>query len=252
MKVRIPTARKNGRSGEIHGASARRPLPLGADAEVFPPAEVRDLRGRPLPVVYMPLLGFLVMIAAVYGLVVNDAYRLVPQLTRETWRAQDAVTLATVPVLLWATWRARAGSLSAHLVSVGILTWLTYGYAHLSIGAPFNTMFLIYLSVMSLAGFAILDGLLRVDVAATAQAFAHAPRRATTWFLAIAGAGIGVLWLSEIIVALPGGLPTNIHLAELPNPTWVLDLGWVIPTALAAALLLRRRHPARTGPAGWR
>ena len=67
MKVRIPTARKNGRSGEIHGASARRPLPLGADAEVFPPAEVRDLRGRPLPVVYMPLLGFLVMIAAVYG-----------------------------------------------------------------------------------------------------------------------------------------------------------------------------------------
>src|SRR5665647_1921189 len=107
MKVRIPTARKNGRSGEIHGASARRPLPLGADAEVFPPAEVRDLRGRPLPVVYMPLLGFLVMIAAVYGLVVNDAYRLVSFLTRETWRAQDAVTLATVPVLLWATWLSK-------------------------------------------------------------------------------------------------------------------------------------------------
>jgi len=76
---------------------------------------VRDLRGRPLPVVYMPLLGFLVIIAAVYGLVVDDAYRLVSPLTRETWRAQDAVTLATVPVLLWATWRARAGSrLGAH------------------------------------------------------------------------------------------------------------------------------------------
>jgi len=28
MKVRIPTARKNGRSGEIYGASARRPCPL--------------------------------------------------------------------------------------------------------------------------------------------------------------------------------------------------------------------------------
>src|SRR5665811_2529190 len=83
-----------------------------------------------------------VIVAAVYGLVVDDAYRLVPQLTRETWRAQDAVTLATVPVLLWATWRARAGSLSAHLVSVGIMIWLTYGYAHLSIGAPFNACLL--------------------------------------------------------------------------------------------------------------
>src|SRR5450759_2398761 len=244
MKIRIPTARKNGRSGEVDGAPARRPAPLGADAEVFPPAEVRDLRSRPLPVVYMPLLGFLVIIAAVYGLVVDDAYRLVSPLTRQTWRAQDAVTLASVPVLLWATWRARAGSLSAHLVSVGILTWLTYGYAHLSIGAPFNAMFLVYVSVMSLAGFAMLDGLLRVDVAAVAPAFVHAPRHATAWFLAIAGAGIGVLWLSEIVVALPGGLPKNIALSELPNPTWVLDLGWIIPTALAAALLLRRRHPA--------
>jgi len=244
MKICIPTAKKNGRSGEIDGAPARRPAPLGADAEVFPPAEVRDLRGRPLPMVYMPLLGLLVIIAAVYGLVVDDAYRLVSPLTRETWRAQDAVTLAMVPVLLWATWRARAGSLGAHLVSVGILIWLTYGYAHLSIGAPFNAMFLVYLSVLTLAGFAMLDGLLRVDVAAALPAFAHVPRRATAWFLAIAGAGIAVLWLSEIVVALPGGLPTNIYLSELPNPTWVLDLGWIIPTALAAALMLRRRRPA--------
>jgi hypothetical protein len=244
MQVRVPTARKNGRSGEIADAPAGRPRAFRADSEVLPPAEVQDLPAHPLPVVYMPLLGCLVIVAAVYGLVVDDAYRLVSAMTRQTWRAQDAVTLTTVPVLLWATWRARAGSLGAHLVSVGILIWLTYGYAHLSIGAPFNAMFLIYLSVMTLSGFAMLDGLLRVDVVAASPAFAHVPRRATAWFLAIAGVGIGVLWLSEIIVALPNGLPTNIHLAELPNPTWVLDLGWIIPTALAAALMLRRRRPA--------
>ncbi len=244
MQVRVPSARRNGRSGEIADAPAGRPRPFRADGEVLPPTEVQDLPGRPLPVVYMPLLGFLVIVAALYGLVVDDAYRLVSAMTRQTWRAQDAVTLTTVPVLLWATWRARAGSLGAHLVSVGILIWLTYGYAHLSIGAPFNAMFLIYLSVMTLSGFAMLDGLLRVDVVAAWPAFAHVPRRAAAWFLAIAGVGVGVLWLSEIIVALPDGLPTNIHLAELPNPTWVLDLGWIIPTALAAALMLRRRRPA--------
>jgi hypothetical protein len=192
----------------------------------------------------MPVLGFLVIIAAGYGLLVDDAYRLISPLTRETWRAQDAITLAVVPVLLWATWRARLGSLSAHLVSVGILMWLTYGYAHLSIGAPFNAMFLIYLSVLTLGGFAMLDGLLRVDVVAASPAFDRAPRRAAGWFLATAGGGIAALWLSEIVVALPDGVPTNIHLAELPNPTWVLDLCWLIPSALAAAALLRRRHPA--------
>jgi hypothetical protein len=190
------------------------------------------------------LICFLVILAAGYGLVVDDAYRLVSDLTRQTWRAQDVVTLVTMPALMWASWHARRGSLPAHLVSIGILFWLTYGYAHLSFGAPFNAMFLVYLSVLTLAGFALLDGVLRIDIAEVSPAFARVPRRATAWFLLTAGVGIAVLWLSEIVVALPDGLPTNIHLAELPNPTWVLDLGWVIPTALAAAVMLRRRHPA--------
>ena len=244
MKARAPETRNSGTSGEADDVRTGRPEPLRADGQAVPPSEAGDVRGRPLPLVYVPWLGFLVIVATVYGLVVDDAYRLVSPLTRQTWRAQDAVTLATVPVLLWATWRARAGSLSAHLLSVGILIWLTYGYAHLSIGAPFNAMFLIYLAVLALAGFAMLDGLLRVDVAAASPAFARVPVGAAAWFLAIAGVGIGALWLSEIVVALPGGLPTNIHLSELPNPTWVLDLGWIIPSAIAAALMLRRRHPA--------
>ena len=155
MRVRARTESKHGTSEDVDDAPAGRPS-----------AEVQDLRGRPLPVLYMPLLGILVIVAAVFGLMVDDAYRLVSQLTRATWRAMDVVTLATMPALFWATWRARAGSLAAHLVSVGILTWLTYGYAHLSIGAPLNAMFLIYLSVLTLAGFAMLDGLLRVDVVA--------------------------------------------------------------------------------------
>ena len=243
MKSHLPAGSNHGLTSEVAAAPARRLSP-GADNAVAVLAKAQEVQDRPLPVFYMPLVGLLVIIAAAYGLVVDDAYRLVSDLTRQTWRAQDVVTLAAVPVLLWTTWQARKGSLHAHLVSVGILFWLTYGYAHLSFGAPFNAMFLVYLSVLTLAGFAMLDGLLRVDVAAALPAFAHVPRRATAWFLAIAGAGIAVLWLSEIVVALPGGLPTNIYLSELPNPTWVLDLGWIIPTALAAALMLRRRRPA--------
>ena len=244
MKVHPSEARTGSESGEAGDVRAGCREPLRTDVQATPASGTQDVPGRPLPLVYVLLLGLLVVVATVYGLVVDDAYRLVSPLTRQTWRAQDAVTLATVPVLLWATWRARAGSLSAHLVSVGILIWLTYGYAHLSVGAPFNAMFLMYLSVLALAGFAMLDGLLRVDVAAAWPAFAHVPRRAAAWFLAIAGIGIAALWLSEIVVALPNGLPTNIYLSELPNPTWVLDLGWIIPSAIAAALMLRRRHPA--------
>lgn len=200
--------------------------------------------GKPLPPAYFGILGALVVVATGYGLLVEDAYRLVSDMTRETWRAQDAITLFSVPLLLWSSRRARTGSLSAHLVTTGILLWVAYSYAHLSIGAPLNPMFLVYLAILALAGFATLDGLVRLDVVAARPAFVRAPLRAAGWFLALGGVGIGALWLSEIIAAWPDAMPPNIHLSQLPNPTWVLDLAWIIPMCLAAAVLLRRHHPA--------
>jgi hypothetical protein len=35
------------------------------------------------------------------------------------------------------------------------MIWLTYSDAHQSIGAPFNAMFLVYVSVLTLAGFCL-------------------------------------------------------------------------------------------------
>jgi len=213
---------------------------------MHPPADAaeRPRTGTPLPLPSAIVLGCLVVVATTYGLLSDDAYRLVTDLTRSTWRAQDAVTLACVPVLIWAAVRARSGSFPAHVLSVGLFTWFTYCYAHQAVGVPFNAMFLVYVAILALAGFATIDGIVRVDVVSTAPAFTRAPRRAAAWFLAIAGVGIAGLWLSDIVPALPDGLPVNIHLAELPNPTWVFDLAWLIPWALAAAWMLHRRHPA--------
>ena len=199
---------------------------------------------------YLLVLSVLVGIAAVYGLVSDDAYRLVRPLTRATWRAQDAVTLVTLPVLVVAGRRAAAGSFRAHVTAVGMLTWLTYGYAHLAIGTPFNPVFLVYVAVFGMAGFAMLDGLVRVDVRSEATAFAGVPYPAASWFLLVAGLGIAGLWLSDIVPGTFGGAPRELHLSELPNPTWVLDLAWIIPLSFGAAWMTRRRHPAAPLVAG--
>ena len=212
--------------------------------------EITDDRPRPRSLVYVLLVCILASAATIYGLGTAHPYRLVSSLTVATWRAQDAVTLVLMPVLLWAELRARRGSLPAHVVAVGIYLWLAYSFAHLAIGAPVNAMFLGYVTILGLSAFAALDGLLRVDMAAVGPAFRDAPRRAASWFLIIAGSGIAVLWLSDIVPALPDDLPANVHLSELPNPTWVLDLAWVIPMAIGAGLMLRRRHPAAPVVAG--
>ncbi len=107
-----------------------------------------------------------------------------------TWRAQDAVTLLTVPLLLLAHRRARAGLAAAHIVMVGLFAWIAYCYAHQAFGVPFTPMFPVYVALLGLAGWATLDGLLRVDVSAVAASFAHAPTRGAFWFLTLASLGV--------------------------------------------------------------
>lgn len=207
---------------------------------LLPPGEARSVP----PSGYVLLVAALVVVATAYGLFSQDPYRFVSDMTVATWRAQDAVTLLTVPLLVFAHRRARAGSLPAHMAMVGLFAWIAYCYAHQAFGVPFTAMFPVYVALLATAGWATLDGLLRVDVVAVSGSFAHAPSRGAFWFLTLASVGVAGLWLSEILPALPGGLPTNIHLAELPNPTWVIDLAWIVPWGLGAAMMLRRRHPA--------
>jgi hypothetical protein len=211
------------------------------------PARLPAGTGRPLPLWYSVTLGGFVAVATSYGLLTRP-YRLVTDLLSATWLAQDAVTLLVVPVLVWSAQRAAAGSLRAHLLWIGVQTWTAYCYLHLAFGAPFNAMFLVYVVVLGLAGYGMLDGIVRLDVVAAARALAPAPQRAAAWFLAIGGVGIAGLWLSDIVPALiASDLPTEIHLGELANPTWVIDLAWIIPLSIGTAMLLARRHPA--GPA---
>lgn len=60
---------------------------------------------------YVLLVAALAVVATAFGLFGDDPYRAVSDVTVATWRAQDAVTLLTAPLLVLAHRRARAGSL---------------------------------------------------------------------------------------------------------------------------------------------
>lgn len=190
---------------------------------------------RPRLIAVGVLLPVLVIVAAGYGLSAPDAYAEATELQRQTWRAQDAVNLGAALVLFLSSRRSAAGSWRGHLVQLGMLGWLAYCALHLAIGAVFNPVFLVYLAVVGLAGFGMLDGLLRVELAEE-SVLPRFPQRATAIFLAVSGVGIAGLWLSEIVPGVLGlARPANLHPSGLPNPTWVLDLAWLIPWALAAS-----------------
>lgn len=192
---------------------------------------------------YVGVLVLLVAVAAVVGLSGSDTYRGVPELLAQTWRAQDLANLVAAPLTVWAWQRARSGCLRAHLTALGLFFWFSYSYAHLAFAAPFGPTFLLDVAIVAMAGFALLDGLVRTDPGAVARHLAGAPHRRTGWFLVVSSVGIAGLWLADISLGFGGGTPVNLHLGLLPNPTWVLDLGWVIPMAAAAGIgLIRGRY----------
>ena len=201
---------------------------------------------RALPLWYTVAIAAVLVAATAYGLLFDGAYRMSPGVREtlpETLRGQDLLTLLTVPVLLWAGVRARAGSLCAHIVWVALLFYVAYTYL-MYVVTPFNDMFLGYVAAIGLAAYGVLNGLLRIDVGVASAAFTDIPRRALGGFLLAVGALFVGLWLAQIAPAIPGDVPEGLFVYDIPSTVHVLDLAIVLPLMIATGALLLRGHPA--------
>jgi len=208
------------------------------------PKRTEPRRPRVLPLWYTVGVAVVVLAVTLYALLVEGAYRApvgVRETLPETLRGQDLLTLLTVPVLLWAGVRARAGSLRAHIVWLALLFYFAYTYL-MYVVTPFNDVFLLYVAAIGLASYGVLDGLLRIDVTVASAAFTEFPRRALGGFLVAVGALFVTLWLAQILPAIPGDVPEALIVYDIPNAVHVLDLAFVLPLMIATGVLLFRRH----------
>jgi hypothetical protein len=191
------------------------------------------------------LLGAVLVAATSYGLIVEGAYRSTP--TRPELhailRGQDALTLLAVPLLLWAAHRARAGSLRAHVVWLGVLLYVPYTYL-MYVVVPHNDAFLLYVAAIGLGFYLLLDGLLRVDAPGLRTAFAATPTRAVGWFLVLTGGLFVAMWLAMIVPTIPGGIPDGLFVYDVPSTVHVMDLAFVLPLLIGTGVGLLRGHVA--------
>ena len=197
-----------------------------------------------LPLWYTVGVTAVLLAVTLYGLLVEGAYRAplgVRDTLPETLRGQDLLTLLTVPVLLWAGVRARAGSLRAHIVWLALLFYVAYTYL-MYVVTPFNDVFLLYVAAIGLASYGLLNGLFRIDVTVASAAFTEFPRRGLGAFLLAVGALFVTLWLAQILPAIPGDVPEGLIVYDIPNTVHVLDLAFVLPLMIATGVLLFRGH----------
>jgi hypothetical protein len=156
----------------------------------------------------------------------------------------DIFTLIViVPALLGLTLWVAQGSFRGRLVAAGLLGYFAYMYLEYAVTWAFGPLFALFIAIYA----ASLAGIVWIGSSLAAEGIADRfddsyPRRSWAALSLGMAALLTVLWAGRIIQGLSGDVSGLLH-GETTMTIQALDLGIVVPTAVATALLALRRHP---------
>lgn len=191
-------------------------------------------------------IAALSVLATAGGLFIKSVYRDNAFVTT-TWLGNDAVTLfLAIPILLTAMAFGMRGSWMATLVWLGVLDYMLYNYAFYLFGAAFNIFFLVYAALLALSIFALIFGLVGLDVATLSRQFSE--KTPVKWiggyFLFVAMGLSGVYLMQSIGFIITRQLPAIVAISGHPtNVVFALDLTLLIPWLAVGAIWLMKRQP---------
>lgn len=215
----------------------------GDGSLVLPPSRRRgDLR---LPFRFSAALAVITTLAAGFGAFVPSVFHDAPVTVGNARGTALVLLLVGLPTLVTAMVRARRGSRRSVIVWLGALAYVLYNAVIFSFGAVFNSLFLIYVPMLSLAVWSIASLVRRVDVDEVADWFDdRLPSRIIGAYLVFLASAFAGLWLADVVPAIvANGSPASLRGTRFnTNPIEILDLGFALPlTALGGLWLWRRR-----------
>ena len=158
----------------------------------------------------------------------------------------DALTLiVAVPALLACVPFVARGSLRARLVAAGVLGYFVYQYLMYAVFWALGPLFPAFIVLYPLSAAATVWIVATLDLRTLPVRFSDRfPRRSMAVFSAVMGLMLVAMWVPRIATGLSGDL-AGAQLLGMPTlAVQALDLGIIVPLALATALLVWRRRPA--------
>jgi hypothetical protein len=190
-------------------------------------------------------VAVLLALDAIVGLLVPGVYHDSPGWAAQARGVNLIDLFLAVPALVISMALARRGSRRAVLVWIGVLGYVLYNSAIFTFDIAFNRLFLVYVGLLALAVFGSVYISRAIEPADLASRFWQStPVLSVSVYLVAVAALFLLAWMKDIIPAVvTDTTPPNVLQAQIPtNPVYVLDLGFLIPLhVLAAVWLLRAR-----------
>lgn len=159
--------------------------------------------------------------------------------------AQDIVTIILgLPLLITSLYFSRKGLLKGRLLLSGTLGYFLYTYTSYSFLWMYNSLFLIYVILMSTSFFAFLLTMMSFDIENLPHYFNEKlPVNFLGGFFIFIGISIGLMWLGRIVPPLLAhSIPPSLeHYTTLPIQA--LDLGFIVPVAILTGILIIKKKP---------
>lgn len=158
----------------------------------------------------------------------------------------DALTLfVAVPALLICVPLVARGSLRGRLAAAGILGYFVYQYLMYAVFWALGPLFPAFIVLYPLSFTGIVWIVATLDVRSLPSRFAPTfPRRSIAIFSAVMGLQLIAMWVPRIVAGLSGDIEGAVLLGMPTLGVQALDLGIVVPLALATAVFAWLRTPA--------
>ncbi|MBN2388486.1 MAG: hypothetical protein JXB85_15825 [Anaerolineales bacterium] len=149
-----------------------------------------------------------------------------------------------LPLLAIAIYLTGRHSLRGRLLLGGLLCYFFYVYLMYATMMSFNCLFLVYVAIYSLSLVAFIMNLQAIDLSLLpTQISARFPHRLFIGYMIVFSVALVLLWANLIVsIMIPNQFPAELAGTNTLE-TQALDLGLIVPLALATGILLRRRSP---------
>lgn len=157
--------------------------------------------------------------------------------------AQDAVTLILgIPMLLISLILARKGLLKGRLLLTGTIGYFLYAYISYTFLSMYNSLFLVYVMLMSACLFAFILCIISFDITALKISFSpKLPVRFIGGFQLFIAFILFMMWMGRIV---PPMMARSIPMGLEHYNTLViqaLDLGVIVPAAILSGIMIIRK-----------